>query len=84
MISTIDEFFNVEKKDENKKLFKGLYINKSKYSKEQGKYPLIKLNFKSLKSENWEGMYGSLKEEFRELFEDKRYLLDSLNNEQSE
>ena len=43
MISTIDEFFNIEKKQENKNLFKGLYIDKSKYKKEQGKYPVINL-----------------------------------------
>ena len=81
-ISTIDEFFNVEKKDINKSLFKGLYISKSKYSKEQGKYPVINLNFKSLKSENWEHMYATIKEEIRELFESKRYVLESLNDEQ--
>ena len=82
MISTIDEFFNVEKKDENKKLFKGLYINKSKYSKEQGKYPVIKLNFKSLKADSWEKMYENIKERLSMLFESKRYLLDALNDEE--
>ena len=82
MISTLDEFFNIEKKESNKKLFKGLYISKSKYIKELGKYPVIKLNFKSLKADNWEHMYAIIKEEFRELFESKRYLLEILNEEQ--
>ena len=60
-ISMIDEFFNVEKKQENKNLFKGLKISKSKYSKEQGKNPVIKLNFKELKYDNWEEMYIKIK-----------------------
>ena len=56
MISTIDEFFNVEKKQANKNLFKGLYIEKSKYKKEQGKYPVIKVNFKEVQALTWEEM----------------------------
>ena len=60
-ISMLDEFFNIEKKQENKNLFKGLNISKSKYSKEQGKYPVIKLNFKELKTDNWENMYIKIK-----------------------
>ena len=79
MISTLDEFFNVEKEEANKNLFEGLYISKTKYNVEQGKYPVIKLNFKGLKADNWEHMYRTIKEEFRELFESKRYLLEILN-----
>ena len=81
MISTLDEFFNIEKKEVNKDLFNGLYISKSKYNTEQGKYPVIKLNFKSLKSENWKDMFLTIQEEFRILFSSKRYLLDTLNED---
>ena len=81
-ISTLDEFFNVEKKESNKRLFKGLYIDKSKCSKDQGKYPVIKLNFKSLKSDNWEDMFLTIQEEWRILFSSKRYLLESLNEDE--
>ncbi len=84
MISTLDEFFNVEKKEKNKKLFKGLYINKSKYSKEQGKYPVIKLNFKSLKSNDWEHMYEIIKDRIAMEYEKKAYLLDTLNEREKE
>ena len=56
MISTIEEFFNIEKKQTNKNLFKGLYIDKSKYKKEQGKYPVIKINFKEVQATTWEEM----------------------------
>lgn len=84
MISTIDEFFNVEKKDENKNLFKGLYIEKSKYKKEQGKYPIIKLNLKSVEANTWKEIYSGIKEIIRQLYESKRYVMEILNDEEKE
>ena len=82
MISTIDNFFNAEKKEENKNLFKGLYIDKTKYKKEQGKYPIIKLNLKSVEANTWEETYSGIKEIIRQLFESKRYVMDLLNDEE--
>ena len=82
MISTMDEFFNAEKKEENKNLFKGLYIDKSKYKNEQGKYPIIKLNLKSVEASNWEETYSGIKEIIRQLYESKRYVMEILNEEE--
>lgn len=84
MISTIDEFFNVEKKETNKRLFKGLYVSKSKIKNEQGKFPVIKLNFKSLKSDNWEKMYGTFKEEVRNLYSNKDFIYNTLKESEKE
>ena len=84
MISTMDEFFNAEKKEENKNLFKGLYIDKSKYKNEQGKYPIIKLNLKSVEASNWEETYSGIKEIIRQLYESKRYVMEILNEEEKE
>ena len=82
MLSTLDQFFNIEQKQANKDLFKGLYIEKSKYKKEQGKYPIIKLNLKSVEADNWEEMYGGIREIIRQLFESKRYVLEILNDDE--
>ena len=82
MISMIENFFNAEKKEENKNLFKGLYIDKTKYKKEQGKYPIIKLNLKSVEANTWEETYSGIKEIIRQLFESKRYVMDLLNDEE--
>lgn len=82
MLSTLDEFFNAEKNETNKNLFEDLYISKNKYYTERGKYPVIKLNFKSLQSNNWADMYDDIKEEIRQLFESKRYVIDVLNEEE--
>ena len=82
MLSTIDEFFNVEKKQDNEDLFDGLYIGKSKYVSEQGKYPVIKLNLKSVESNSWEDMYSGFKEIIRETYSSKKYLLEILDDDE--
>ena len=84
MISTIDEFFNVEKKDENKNLFKGLYIEKNKYKKEQGQYPVINLNLKRVEADNWETMYEKIKILFQNLYAQYLDLRENLNETQLE
>ena len=81
-ISMLDNFFNIEKKESNKNLFKDLKIYKSDYYKYFGSYPVIKLNFKSLKQDNFEIMYGAFKEMIRELYEEKRYLMEIMTNEE--
>ena len=82
MISMIENFFNAEKREENINLFKGLYIDKTEYKKEQGKYPIIKLNLKSVEANTWEETYSGIKEIIRQLFESKRYVMDLLNDEE--
>ena len=84
MISTIDEFFNIEKRQENQNLFEGLYISKSKYKIEQGKYPVIKLNLKSVEANTWEEMYSGIREIIRQLYDSKRYVMEILNEDEKE
>ncbi len=84
IISTIDEFFNIEKKQANKNLFKGLYIDKSKYKKEQGRYPIINLNFKRIDAENWESMYEKIKILFQNLYLQFYDLRETINEIQQE
>ena len=61
-ISMIDQFFNIEYKDSNK-LFNGLKISKSEYYNRLSSTPVIKLDFKFLKQDNFEVMYGAFKED---------------------
>lgn len=83
-ISMLDNFFNIEKKEDNKDLFKGLNIYKSEYYKYFGLYPVIKLNFKDLKQDNFEIMYNAFKEMIREIYESKRYLTKVMTNEEED
>ena len=77
-ISMIDNFFNIEKKKENKELFKNLKISKSIYYKELSSSPVIRLNFKTLKAPNYEEFYHGFKENIREVFSHFRYLQDNI------
>lgn len=83
-LSMVDNFFNIEYKNTNKDLFKDLKISKSDYYKELSSRPVIKIDFKSLKQDNYENVYLAFKELIRELYSNKRYLLDSLNEEDTE
>ena len=53
-MSMLKYFFDVENKEENRKLFEGLKISDSKYMSEQGKYPVIFISLKDLKNDTWE------------------------------
>ena len=77
-ISMIDQFFNIEYKDANKNLFDGLKISKSDYYNRLSSNPVIKLDFKNLKQNNFEIMYNSYKEMIRELYSKKEYLKEIL------
>ena len=48
-MTTLKYFFDVKNAEENRKLFKDLYIEKSEYFKEQGQYPVIFITLKDLK-----------------------------------
>ena len=67
-ISMLKYFFDVEKKEENKKLFKDLYIEKTDSFKEQGQYPVIFLSLKDLKATTWEEMEKDIKSTVASLF----------------
>ena len=78
-MSMLKYFFDVEKKEENRKLFKDLYIEKTESIKEQGQYPVIFLSLKDLKATTWEIMEKDIKSTVSRLFLDHRYLLNDLD-----
>ena len=67
-MSMLKYFFDVEKKEENRKLFKDLYIEKTESIKEQGQYPVIFLSLKDLKATTWEIMEKDIKSTVASLF----------------
>ena len=78
-ISMLKYFFDIENKEENKKLFKGLYIEKTDAFKEQGQYPVIFLSLKDLKALTWEQMEKAIKSAISRLFSEYKYLLNDLD-----
>ncbi len=78
-MSMLKYFFDITKANENKKLFKNLYIEKIESFKEQGQYPVIFLSLKDLKASTWEEMEKDIKSTIARLFSEYKYLLNDLD-----
>ena len=83
-MSMLKYFFDVRESEENRKLFNGLDIEKSKYIDEQGKYPIILISLKSLKYETWEESLEQLKSLISNLYNEFEYIRESLNESEIE
>ena len=78
-MSMLKYFFDIENKEENKEIFKDLYIEKTEAFKEQGQYPVIFLSLKDLKALTWEQMEKAIKSTISRLFSEYKYLLNDLD-----
>ena len=78
-MSMLNYFFNLKKKEENRKLFENLYISKSKYMDQQGEYPVIYLSFKDIKALNWEKCYYLTRRLITYLYNEFEFLREKLN-----
>ena len=78
-MSMLKYFFDIKEAEKNKKLFKDLYIEKTKSFKEQGQYPVISLSLKDLKATTWEEMQKDIKSTVARLFSEYKYLLKDLD-----
>ena len=78
-MSMLKYFFDIKNKEENKKIFKDLYIEKTEAFKEQGQYPVIFLSLKDLKALTWEQMEKAIKSAISRLFSEYKYLLNDLD-----
>ena len=77
-MSMLKYFFDIENNEENKKLFKDLYIEKTDAFKEQGQYPVIFLSLKDLKASTWEEMEEKISVVLSDLFSEYEYLINDL------
>ena len=78
-MSMLKYFFDIENKEENKKLFSELDIEKSEYMSEQGQYPVIFISLKSIKAKTWEEAIQEIRLLVLELFSEYKYLLKDLD-----
>ena len=83
-MSMLKYFFDVRDSEENRKLFNGLDIEKSKYINEQGKYPTILISLKSIKYETWEESLEQLKSLVSNLYNEFEYIRECLNESEIE
>ena len=79
-MSTLKYFFDVKNAEENRKLFRDLYIEKSEYFKEQGQYPVIFITLKDLKKNTWEEYFFEIKILLRELYEEFSFVKETLSD----
>ena len=78
-ISMLNYFFNIENKEENRKLFENLNISKSKYFEKQGNYPVISISFRNYGEKNWENGIKAIQDEIRELYNQFYLIREKLN-----
>ena len=83
-MSMLKYFFDVRDSEENRELFNGLDIEKSKYIDEQGKYPTILISLKSIKYETWEESLEQLKSLLSNLYNEFEYIRECLNESEIE
>ena len=59
-MSMMKYFFDIREKEENRKLFEGLYVENSPVIEEQGKYPVIFITLKEIKETTWEEFLSAM------------------------
>ncbi|KDE68048.1 9-O-acetyl-N-acetylneuraminate esterase [Fusobacterium necrophorum DAB] len=79
-MSMLQYFWDIQNTEENRKLFRDLEIENSPYMAEQGKYPVIYLSFKDLKSKSWEDCLEDIKLFIQSLFYQYRHILPKLDS----
>lgn len=67
-MSTLRYFFDTKNREENRKLFNGLYIENSPMMSEQGQYPVIFLSMKGIGSSDWRGTVKNIRDKTFELY----------------
>ena len=77
-MSMLKYFFDIREAEENRKLFKNLYIERIENFKEQGQYPVIFLSLKDLKATTWEEMERKIIITLSDFFSEYEYLLNEL------
>ena len=77
-MSMLKYFFDIKEAEENRKLFKELYIEKTESFKEQGQYPVVFLSLKDLKATTWEEMERKIIIILSDFFSEYEYLLNEL------
>ena len=81
-MTTLKYFFDIKNAEENRKLFNNLYIEKSKYIEEQGKYPVIFLSLKEIKGKTWEEMLEQIKNYISSMYNNFEYIREVLNQKE--
>ena len=83
-MSMLKYFFDIKNKEENKKLFQNLCIEKSDFFEEQGAYPVVYISLKGIKADTWESSFFLIKSLISSIYNEFEYIREKLNESQLE
>ena len=83
-MSMIKYFFDIENKNENKKLFENLKISENEYFKKQGTAPVISISFRNYDESSWENGFEMIKNTISDLYDEFEFVKENLSARKKE
>ena len=78
-ISMIKYFFDIENKEENRKLFNGLNISESEQMQEQGQYPVIYISFRNMEEVSWENSHIAIRQLISNMYDEFKFIREEMD-----
>ena len=78
-MSMMKYFLTNKNAEKNRELFKGLLIEKESTMEKQGKYPVLYISFKDVKTLDWENCYNKTINLIAEKYRENQDLIDKLD-----
>jgi hypothetical protein len=78
-MSMMKYFLTNKNAEKNRELFKGLLIEKESTMEKQGKYPVVYISLKDVKTLDWNNCYNKMINIIKDLYDEFDYLLKSGN-----
>ena len=83
-MSMIKYFFDIENKNENKKLFENLKISESEYFEKQGTAPVISISFRNYDESSWGNGFEMIKNTISDLYDEFEFVKENLSARKKE
>ena len=83
-MSMIKYFFDIEKKNGNKKLFENLKISENEYFEKQGTAPVISISFRNYDESSWGNGFEMIKNTISDLYDEFEFVKENLSARKKE
>ena len=83
-MSMIKYFFDIENKNENKKLFENLKISENEYFEKQGTAPVISISFRNYDESSWGNGFEMIKNTISDLYDEFEFVKENLSGRKKE
>ena len=83
-MSMIKYFFDIENKNENKKLFENLKISENEYFEKQGTAPVISISFRNYDESSWGNGFEMIKNTISDLYDEFEFVKENLSARKKE